>query len=293
MEKEIKKILFNRNNHLDVEVIDFAQLSRRLNQSNIHNPFVSHRIDFYCILIVTSQSYSHFVDFKSYELSKGSAIFVAKNQVHNFTKSIDDSGGYCIVFSSLFMDKRYSLSVSVKFNRLFNYHIESPAIHQDEIGEDDFIEIANQIYEEYSFPNEVGKVEILQTLLHLLLLKAERAKEVSAISSVQIKWLETFSSFKDLLEKEYVNTRSSRAYANRLFVSYKLLNDVVKKMTGKTVKVFIDDFIIIEIKRYLVSTSLSVKEIGYKSGFKDPANMIKFFKKNTSVTPLKYRQSLQ
>ncbi|MEM9824463.1 MAG: helix-turn-helix domain-containing protein, partial [Bacteroidota bacterium] len=38
------------------------------------------------------------------------------------------------------------------------------------------------------------------------------------------------------------------------------------------------------------STALSVKEISYQTGFEEPANMVKFFKKNTGITPLKFRQ---
>ena len=98
-----------------------------------------------------------------------------------------------------------------------------------------------------------------------------------------------FNQFKNLLENDCVKTRNSRAYAAKLFISYKFLNEVVKKLTGKTVKTFIDDFVIMEIKRYLVSTSLSSKEISYKTGFEEPANMTKFFKKHTGLTPLKFR----
>lgn len=290
MEKEIPKIFFNRDKSLDVEVINFTQLAKKLIQTKDHNPFAAHRIEFYLILIVTRKSYSHFVDFKPYKLIEGSAIFVAKNQVHHFTKELQEADGFCMIFSSLFMEKHYFLSDSLKLNRLFNYHIETPIIHQNEMGQDRFIDIANQLYDEYTFPNEFAKSEMLRTLLHILILKAERAKEIQATCGVKIHWLEIFSSFKNLLEKEYIETRNSRTYASKLFISYKFLNDIVKQLTGKTVKAFIDDFVTIEIKRYLVSTSLSVKEISYKTGFEEPANMIKFFKKNTSKTPLKFRQ---
>ncbi len=290
MEKEIPKILFNRYKSLEVEVMNFTQLFDKLNQSTGHNPFVAHKIEFYLILVITQNSYSHFVDFNSYELTAGSALFIAKNQVHHFTKSLQQADGFCIIFSSQFMEKYYFLSDKLKLNRLFNYHIEAPIIHQQELGQDSFIDIANQLYDEYIFPNEFAKSEMLRTLLHILLLKAERTKEVQATSGAKIHWLEVFSSFKNMLEKEYINTRSSRDYASELLISYKFLNDVVKKLAGKTAKAFIDDFVTIEIKRYLVSTSLSVKEISYETGFEEPANMIKFFKKNTKMTPLKFRQ---
>ena len=130
------------------------------------------------------------------------------------------------------------------------------------------------------------------SLLNVLLLKAERAKEIQSItlSGIKTQWLETFNLFKNMLEEEYIKTRSSRYYASKLFISYKFLNDIVKKLTGKTVKAFIDDFVTIEIKRYLVSTSLSIKEVSYQTGFEEPANMVKFFKKHTNITPLKFRQ---
>ena len=288
MEKSVPEIFFNRYKNLDVEVMNFTQLSEKINQSGIHNPLTPHRIQFYFILIVTKNTYTHFVDFKSYELSEGSAIFVSKNQVHNFTPELKNAEGFCLVFSSLFIEHYYFTSNSINLNRLFNYHIETPVIHDNSNIKNGFIDLAHHMYDEYSIPNEFAKSEILQPLLHILLLKAERTKQVKG--STKIHWLEIFSSFKNLLEQEYVNTRNSRLYATKLLISYKFLNDVVKELTGKTVKAFIDDYVIIEIKRFLVSTSLSVKEISYKTGFEEPTNMIKFFKKSTNTTPLHFRQ---
>lgn len=290
MEDEIPKIAFNRNKDLDVEVMSFRELFSKLNRSSDHDPFAVHRIEFYLILIVKEEFYSHFVDFKSYELAAGSALFITQNQVHRFGEDLKKAEGICVIFNRSFMDKYYFLSDNYKLNRIFNYHIETPVIHQAEMGRDSLVDIAIQLYNEYHFPDEFAKAEMLRTLLNVLLLKAERAKEVQSAHVAPAGWLETFSAFKDLLEKEYVNTRSSRTYANNLFVSYKQLNNILKSLTGKTVKAFIDDFVITEIKRYLVSTALSVQEVSYKTGFEEPSNMIKFFKKNTGNTPHQFRQ---
>lgn len=290
MEKEIPKINYSKTVNLGIEVMNFSQLMGKFQQSKDHDPFAVHKLNFFLILIITKDVYSHFVDFKSYQLSAGSALFVAKNQVHHFTKGLEEAEGFAIVFSSAFKDQYYFSSDNLKLNRLFNYHIESPIIHQKEMGLDSFIGIANKMYQEYTFPNNFAKSEMLRTLLQVLLIKAERAKDVQSISGAKTHWLELFRQFKDLLEKEYTNTRNSRIYASKLFISYKFLNDIVKKLTGRTVKVFIDDFVTMEIKRYLISTPLSIKEISYKTGFEEPANMVKFFKKNTQLTPLKFRE---
>lgn len=293
MKKEIPKILFTRNKSLDVEVMNFKQLFNKLDQSQTHNAFAPHKIEFYLILINTQNSYTHFLDFKSYKLIPGSALFIAKNQVHNFTKELNEAEGICVVFSSAFMEKYYYLSDNLKLNRLFNYHIETPVIHQEVMGKDSFIPIASKLFHEYHFPNNFAKSEMLRTFLHILLLKAERAKDILAPTGVKTHWLEIFNLFKNTLEKDYTKSRSSRVYASKLLVSYKFLNDIVKQFTGKTVKAFIDDFVTTEIKRYLIATSMSVKEISYQTGFEEPANMIKFFKKNTNNTPLKFRQQQQ
>lgn len=290
MDKVIPKIEFNKSQSLDIEVMDFNALSEKLNRIRSHDPYTIHRIEFYLILIVTKDSYRHFIDFKFYNLQEGSALFIAKNQVHHFTKDLNNCEGFCIIFNNIFLSKHFFLSDSLKFNRLFNYHIEEPIIHQNDMGKDSFVGIANKLYQEYIFPNGFVKSEILRSLLHILLLQAERAKEIHSTGRSKTQWLEIFNSFKDMLEKEYSTSRNSRHYASQLLISYKFLNDIVKKLTKKTVKAFIDDFVTMEIKRYLVSTSLSVKEISYKTGFEEPANMVKFFKKNTAITPLKFRQ---
>lgn len=289
MQKEIPQISFSKNQSLDIEVVKFAQLFDKLKDSSNHNPFAVHKIEFFLIMIVTKNSYTHFVDFKSYKLSKGSALFIAKNQVHHFTKELEKAEGFCIIFNSLFTDKHHFISGNIKLNRLFNYHIEEPIITQEDMGEDSFLDLASNMYDEYTFPNSFAKSQMLSILLQALFLKAERAKEVQALSGAKTHWLEIFTTFKNMLEKEYINTRNSRIYATKLFISYKFLNDIVKKLTGKTVKAFIDDFVVIEIKRYLVSTSFSIKEISYRTGFEEPGNMVKFFKKKTYTTPLKFR----
>ncbi len=289
MTKSLTKIKFKSQREFDIEVMTLSETYKKLSGIKDHNPFSAHKIQFYFITVVTKGSYSHYVDFKFYDLKAGSVLFIAKNQMHYFTENMKQAEGFCIVLNSEYFEKNFFLSKNANLNRLYNYHLESPVIHQEDIGEDNFVGVAKKLYSEYNFPNNFLKSDMLRALLQVLLLKAERTKEKKSISGVKTQWLDTFSAFKNMLQKEYVVTRSSRTYASKLFISYKLLNDIVKKLTGKTVKAFIDDFVTVEIKRYLVSTSLSIKEISYKVGFDEPANMIKFFKKNTHKTPLQFR----
>lgn len=292
MDKDIPKVKFASNEVPHIEVMKFDQLVKKLESAVDHNPYVAHKIQFYLILVVSKGHCTHFVDFKSYNLPKGSAIFVANNQVHHFTKSLLKANGFGIVLNSSFIDKYHFLSDNIKLNRLFNYHIGVPLISETELGEDSLLDISELLYREYTASNNFAKSEMLRTLLHVLLLRAERSKEACSLVKVKPYWLELFNDFKDLLEVEYIESKNARFYAKKMLISYKFLNDIVKELTNITVKAFIDQYVTTEIKRYLASTSLSVKEIAYTVGFAEPANMVKFFKRNAHITPLKFREQL-
>lgn len=286
----LPKVAFNSSIQLDIEILTFSETLQKLNMAKLHNPFAAHKIEFYIIIIVTKGNYSHFVDFKFYNLRKGNILFVAKNQVHHFTDSLKDTEGFSIILNSDYLEQNYFLSKSINLNRLYNYHLESPVFETNEKIENEFMTIVQHLYLEYTLQNDFAKNEMLRSYLHIFLLKAERIKQELSKTNIKNRWLDVFNQFKNLIENNYSNTRNSRFYAKELYVSYKFLNDVVKNLTGKTVKAFIDDFVTTEIKRYLLSTSLSVKEISYKTGFEEPANMVRFFKKHTKITPLKFRQ---
>ncbi|SDE87553.1 AraC family transcriptional regulator [Cellulophaga baltica] len=292
MISSLPQIAYKSDIPLDIEVMTFAQTQAQLNKTEDHDPFSPHKIQFYLILIVTKDFYTHYVDFKFYELKKGSILFIAKNQVHHFTENFQNIEGFCILLNSQFLEQNYFLSNSIHLDRLYNYHLETPLVTLEGTEGAIFLETVQNLYVEYHLEGGFAKAEMLRAYLHILLIKAERVKQLHSTSSVKTLWLEVFNTFKNSLEVNYITTRNSKFYAEELSVSYKFLNDVVKKLTGKTVKAFIDDFVTIEIKRYLLSTSLSVKEICYKTGFDEPANMTKFFKKNTQITPLKFRQQV-
>jgi len=274
---------------LDIEIMNFRELHERVTAKLDHDPFSSHRIDFYLILYITQGAYSHYVDFKAYEMSAGSILFVAKNQVHYFTQQLKTSKGYAIAINGDFFEQNFIASKNLKLYRLYNYHIESPIIYPEEMGPDNFKAIVEQMYFDYHFPDSFAKDEILRHMLHLIFLKAERIKHKINEESSNNKWVDKFTKFKNSLEKNYSRNRNARSYAAELNISYKLLNEITKSLRGKTTKAFIDDFVTTEIKRYLAATSNSVKEISYMTGFDEPANMSKFFKRNTLLTPIEFR----
>ena len=63
------------------------------------------------------------------------------------------------------------------------------------------------------------------------------------------------------------------------------------KSTGITLKYAIDTAIMNEIKKLLLTSDLSLKEIAAKTGFEDYKAFLKFFKYHENISPTEYRKS--
>jgi AraC family transcriptional activator of pobA len=78
-------------------------------------------------------------------------------------------------------------------------------------------------------------------------------------------------------------------YAEKLAISATHLNRIVKMSTGSGMHDLLARKLAEEAKRELVFTVGSVKEIGYRLGFADPAYFSRFFLKQTGATPRAWR----
>lgn len=72
---------------------------------------------------------------------------------------------------------------------------------------------------------------------------------------------------------------------NRKKVSY-----AVKSTTNRTPKQVLDERILLELKRLLVYTNLTIKEIADKLEFDETSNLTNYFKRNTGITPSLFRE---
>ncbi|MEM9000874.1 MAG: helix-turn-helix domain-containing protein [Bacteroidota bacterium] len=247
------------------------------------SPFVAHRIKYFTLLLVTEGEMVHEVDFTSYKIAKGDCLFISKEQVHKFDKSIS-SKGYVLNFSENFMLRNFSLSAFSKISFLSNY-VLNPSLFKD-FGDTELFITA--LERELSL--ELGKIKenLVAAMLTVFLLKAE-LHVGHALKSYHGDF-GTFSRFQQLVSTNYRDSRSAKHYAHLLNISYKQLNNLSKVFTERTVKEYINNYIILEAKRSLVATNMPIKEIAYECGFKEATNFVKFFKRTTHDTPMKFRE---
>lgn len=97
-------------------------------------------------------------------------------------------------------------------------------------------------------------------------------------------------SFFDLLQQYYVTERSVAFYAGKLCVTPKYLATVVKAITGHSAQDWINELVIIEAKRYVMTTGQTVQQISESLHFSTASSFVRFFRTHTGCTPLEYRR---
>jgi AraC-like DNA-binding protein len=98
--------------------------------------------------------------------------------------------------------------------------------------------------------------------------------------------------FFQLVEKGYKENRKVEDYAARIGITSKHLALVIKKTTGKYPSDWLENYVLLESKRLLRSTDMSIQHISYDLNFSTPSHFGKFFKSQTGITPKKFRDSI-
>ncbi len=286
--KNIPNISFDStDNTSDIEFLDLVDLFAKVKQNPTHNPKKPHRIDFYALLVVTNGTGEHQIDLKNYPIKKGSVLKIAKGQVHAFQENLSYKG-YLIIFTEDFVLKYFSKSSIDFISHLYNYHLSEPIVENSNFNES-FIQKATT---ELLGKNTYLQKNIVAKFLELYLLKLERISHDTIDIQPGVKYYALFFQFKNLVEKNYKETRNVKDFAETLTISTKHLNKVVQTFTLDTSKNFIDKYVILEIKRTISSTNNSLKEIAFNLGFDEVTNFTKFFKKHTGLTPKDYKNNI-
>lgn len=97
--------------------------------------------------------------------------------------------------------------------------------------------------------------------------------------------------FIDFLKSgTYRTQREISWYASELCVTSKHLSETCKKFTGHNASHWINHFLIIDLKRYLLDKSIPFTEICDMFGFSSPAHFTRFVQNNFGMTPSAFRE---
>ena len=101
----------------------------------------------------------------------------------------------------------------------------------------------------------------------------------------------TAQRFRQLIELHYREGLGIDQFAARLGVTRAHLHDACLRAAGRTPLALLHDRLLTEARTRLEQTDLSVEQVGYGIGFRDPGYFNRFFKRSVGQSPGAYRRS--
>ena len=252
-----------------------------------------HRHDFYEVLFITKGSGYHIIDSNKYEITPSCVFFLSPGQAHKLELS-NDIDGYIFLFTAEFYllnkpDKNKLLELPF----FFSVEQNNPPLLLNQKKDTDFIKGLFVRGCEEVTGSKVPDGEIIRSILDLILQSCKKLYPVNASGLQNSKRHMLVKNLLQLIEENYQKNLSINEYADILSITPNHLTQMVKQVTGKTTAKLLQNKVIIETKRLLIHTEMTVTEITDFMNFSDQSYFTKYFKKACGITPLQYKRTGQ
>lgn len=228
------------------------------------------------------------VDFHTFRMETDALLFINPKVV---IKSCEAPGGQLIHFNRDFYCIEIHDGEVACDGILYNNVFEVPFIALNDGHSKEIQAVIKEVRLEMQ-SEDTSTEEMLRILLKLIILKSIRIwkQQHQLTDSGQQADLEFLRRFSKLVEQHYKTRHTVADYAELLFVTPKNLSKKIGLISKSTPNDIIKDRIILESKRLLAHTKMSVKEIAYSLNYEDDAYFVRFFTKNTGISPLSFRK---
>lgn len=285
----MKKLEIKKN----IQKLEDKNLSFRafeLSEENLSQYLKPHKKDHFFILVIEKGKLQLHIEDKIHSLKTGQISVVFPEQVHFISNCSEDLKGKIILFEEILFCS------DILKNELSTYNVNlSTQLNCTILSAEDFeqsvnaIRIIKGIYEHPSLiKKEQARFQIKIFLLGLI----ESVHGLHPILHKETVDKPIYVRFKKLLNEHYKQYRTVQYYAEELAITPKKLNSITKKHCGETAIQAIHNRILIEIKRQLMFSDLSHKEIAFDLGFNSPSALNKFVKAKLKETPTELQQEL-
>jgi AraC-like DNA-binding protein len=244
-----------------------------------------HKHDFYLVLYVTTGGGTHTIDFRTYNVRRGSFFVMTPGQVHSW-KLEEGTDGFIIFFQNDFYRLQQGDNSLMEFPF---FHALNAHPHVEDVRDTMTDSVVKEMYEEFHRRPDVD-TRILRTYLDVLLQKLARSyngKMTSEPNSVTHR----IRKLEQLIDKNFMKLKKPGDYADLMNLSTAYLNNLCKKHLGKTLSDLINERVVLESKRLFAYTDLSVGQVSDKLKFSEPSYFVRFFRKNTGITPEIFKEN--
>ncbi len=231
----------------------------------------------------------------SYDFDDGVMIFTKPNQlISESSKEIEADAKGWVLFFHPDLIRTSELGKNIDSYSYFSYEVNE-ALHLSEDEKSILTDIIRKIEIEFSQNIDKHSQKLITSSLELLLDYCNRYYDRQFYIRTNHNQ-DLVSKFESFLKNYYQSDKPSelgipsvKYCGEQLGMSPNYLSDLLKKETGKNAKDHIYYFITNKAKNQLLGSTNSVSQIAYDLGFEYPQHFSKLFKKQTGMSPVKYR----
>jgi AraC family transcriptional regulator, transcriptional activator of pobA len=255
-------------------------------------------LDFYLIALKRGFNAKLLYGQQEYDFDDGILSFMAPGQVFRIEldqyAALKQSGWVLLIHPDFLWHT--PLAKTIRQYEFFDYSVHE-ALLLSEKEEAAIAAIIQNIEQEYHSRVDKFSQSVILAQLELLLTYADRFYDRQFITR-KITNHQILDRLEELLTAYFKDDDQTRSglptvqyIADHLNVSPGYLSRLLKGLTGQSTQQHIHDKLVNTAKEKLSATDLSVSEIAYQLGFEHPQSFSKLFKKETSQSPLEFRQS--
>jgi AraC family transcriptional activator of pobA len=250
---------------------------------------IPHRKNYYLLVFVKQGDSKHWIDMVPYTLKPNCFYFSIPRQVH-LKEEQRPVKGIALTFTKEFLaleDNDHIRRLPIIENRFDGHELKLDAA--DIAFTEDILQ---KILAEYNSHND-WQNSMLLAYLRVLLIYLSRIYNKTFDTDGVINKRDMLTRFQTEIETNYKQRHEVAAYAGELNVSAGYLSELVKQQSGKSAIEHIHERLLLEARRLLFHTELSVKEIAFELGFEDASYFNRFFKRLAADTPMAYRTDIR
>ncbi len=255
---------------------------------NHHSISVPHKHNFYVTMLFTQGSGFHEIDFERFDVRRGSTFFLNPGQTHYWELS-DDVEGFIFFHSESFYSLNFSQNTLSAYPFFYSTQ-NSPHLLLDDAMTGEAAYRFEAILMEYQSdePWKFRKIGNLIDGLYIDMARIYLRNDEELVHRTN-SYPEKLKQLENLIDLHYREDKSPVNYASRMNMSAKHLNRIVQESVGKTTTELITERILLEAKRLLSHSELSLIEIAEFLDYGEYAYFSRLFKKHTGQTPSEFR----
>ncbi|MBO6675845.1 MAG: helix-turn-helix domain-containing protein [Rhizobiales bacterium] len=274
---------------LDIEVYRVAELRRRAGDVEQRG---FERADFHCLFYVTAGRYAHIVDFELHDCQRGSLIVLQPGQVHHFG-DLSECDGWALILRSEVLPARAANAAKVSDIEAMKQLEGLPSKLALRAGAQlAATEAFERMARDAGRPASRAVNALLRSQLEALVIRLHIDSTIPNDAIAEPAQLQRFRQYRTLVEREFTRWHTVALYAAELGCSEKSLSRAARTMADRSAKAILTDRVVLEAKRLLAHSLLPVANIGYELGFSEPTNFVKFFRRETRLTPGAFRKQM-